>query len=83
MNTLANLFAYYNNGEQDVYHFVLEKILENTELFLRGSIYEIADYCSASLPLSVGFLRNWATKIFLISVTICLMQDTIISITIR
>ena len=48
MNTLANLFAYYNNGEQDVYHFVLEKILENTELFLRGSIYEIADYCSAS-----------------------------------
>lgn len=48
MNTLANLFAYYNNGEQDVYHFVLGKILENTELFLQGSIYEIADYCSAS-----------------------------------
>ena len=34
MNTLANLFAYYNNGEQDVYHFVLEKILVNTELLL-------------------------------------------------
>lgn len=48
MNTLANLFAYYNNGEQDVYHFVLGKILENTDLFLHGSIYEIADHCSAS-----------------------------------
>ena len=48
MNVLANLFAYYNSGEQDVYHFVLGKILENTDLFLNGSIYEIADYCSSS-----------------------------------
>ena len=48
MNTLANLFAYYNNGEHDVYHFVLGKILENTDLFLNRSIYEIADYCSSS-----------------------------------
>lgn len=48
MNTLANIFAYYNNGEQDVYHFVLGKILENTSLFLSGSIYDIADYCASS-----------------------------------
>ena len=48
MNTLANLFAYYNNGETDIYHFALGRILENTHLFLNSSIYEIADYCSAS-----------------------------------
>ena len=31
--------------DEFIIHFVLEKILENTELFLRGSIYEIADRC--------------------------------------
>lgn len=53
MNTLANLISFYNSGEDNIYHFVLGQILSDSDLFLRSSIYEIADrYATSTATIS-------------------------------
>lgn len=57
MNTLSNMMSYYNNSQNDVFHFVLGKIMSNIDLFLTGSIYDVAEYCSTS-PATISRLSQ-------------------------
>lgn len=57
MNVLANIMSYYNNGDSDIFHFVLGRILTNLDLLLNATIYDVAEYCSAS-PATISRLAQ-------------------------
>lgn len=57
MNVLANVMSYYNNGESDIFHFVLGRILTNLDLLQNATIYDVAEYCSAS-PATISRLAQ-------------------------
>lgn len=57
MNVLANIMSYYNNGDSDIFHFVLGRILTNLDLLLNATIYDVAEYCAAS-PATVSRLAQ-------------------------
>ena len=48
MDVLANLMAYYNNGENEAFHYALREILVHYREFNASTIYDVAEFCSSS-----------------------------------